>query len=48
VRSALGAERAQDAVDPAQSARVLRLLQSFGASLRALRSPDESGFGEPL
>jgi hypothetical protein len=48
VRSALGAERAQGAVDPAQSARVLRLLQSFGASLRALRSPDESGFGEPL
>jgi hypothetical protein len=43
VRSAMGDERARGAVDPAQSARVLRLLQSFGASLRALRSPDEFG-----
>lgn len=43
VRSAMGAERTQGAVGPAQEARVLRLLQSFAASLRALRSPDEFG-----
>jgi hypothetical protein len=41
VRSALDAERTQGAVGPAQGAQVLRLLQSFAASLRALRSPDE-------
>jgi hypothetical protein len=41
VRSAMDAERTQGAAGPAQGARVLRLLQSFAASLRALRSPDE-------
>jgi hypothetical protein len=43
VRSAMEAERAPGGAEAQQSARVHDLRLGFGASIRALRSPDEYG-----